>query len=207
MPTGYTADLLTGKDKTFKEFATACMRAFGALIHMRDDPHEAKYKPQVPSDFYVNCVIKNKENLENLHKSSDEDLLKERLKSLHDDADRYRKHIKEHDDNRILLEKMKAQVEGWMPPTGEHNTFKQFMIQQLDTAIEGDGDSTYYVKNLMETEKKIAEDIDVSKYRQQLIEYEEEELARHENAVAKEIEKCNSANKWVSDLIESVEQL
>ena len=41
MPTGYTADIQDGKITTLREYALSCARAFGALIMMRDDPHDA----------------------------------------------------------------------------------------------------------------------------------------------------------------------
>lgn len=44
MPTGYTAGILNGTIKTFKEFATKCSRAF--MIHMRDEAHDAPYTPR-----------------------------------------------------------------------------------------------------------------------------------------------------------------
>lgn len=41
MPTGYTADVQSGKVTDFAEYAMNCARAFGALVLMRDDPSDA----------------------------------------------------------------------------------------------------------------------------------------------------------------------
>lgn len=39
MPTGYTADVQTGKIKTLREFALTCARNFGIAILQREEPH------------------------------------------------------------------------------------------------------------------------------------------------------------------------
>jgi len=38
MPSGFTSDIYDGKKITFKDFTLKCARAFGACIHLRDDP-------------------------------------------------------------------------------------------------------------------------------------------------------------------------
>lgn len=52
MPTGYTAGILDGEINTFEEFAKTCMRAFGATIHMRDEPLSKTYEPEKTSDYH-----------------------------------------------------------------------------------------------------------------------------------------------------------
>ncbi len=47
MPTGYTADVQSGKITEFKDYAYICARAFGALIHLRDEP----LSPHIPDDI------------------------------------------------------------------------------------------------------------------------------------------------------------
>ena len=52
MPTGYTADVGDGKVVEFSEFVMQCARAFGALITMRDDPHDAPIPDEFSPDAY-----------------------------------------------------------------------------------------------------------------------------------------------------------
>ena len=42
MPTGYTANIVDGEE-TFEEYVWRCTRAFGAMMHMRDDSLGAKF--------------------------------------------------------------------------------------------------------------------------------------------------------------------
>jgi hypothetical protein len=56
MPTGYTAGILDGKINTFPEFATECMKAFGACIHMRDDDISTTYRPRKVDDYYIKKI-------------------------------------------------------------------------------------------------------------------------------------------------------
>lgn len=46
MPTGYTAGIIDGKIKDFKEFAKLCSRAF--IVHLRDEPINSEYKKREP---------------------------------------------------------------------------------------------------------------------------------------------------------------
>jgi len=52
MPTGYTYPVVEGKITEFSDFALSCARAFGALITMRDDPHDTPIPETFePSDY------------------------------------------------------------------------------------------------------------------------------------------------------------
>ena len=46
MPTGYTSGVQDGSIKHFNEFVWDCARAFGSLIHMRDDRRDAEKKSE-----------------------------------------------------------------------------------------------------------------------------------------------------------------
>ena len=68
MPTGYTAEILNGEIKTFPEFAKKCARAFGAMIHMRDDSLDATYKKKRAQFLSQRTNERNKRRNKNTQK-------------------------------------------------------------------------------------------------------------------------------------------
>ena len=72
MPTGYTAGVVDGTIKTFNDFAKSCMRAFGATIHMRDEPLNRKYEQRVPGVYYIESLEEAKKELALLETLPDE---------------------------------------------------------------------------------------------------------------------------------------
>ena len=77
MPTGYTAGIIDGEITTFEQFAIQCTRAFGATIHMRDNPLDSPYEPRTPSDHYVNSLQSQREKLEETKTMTDEAIVQD----------------------------------------------------------------------------------------------------------------------------------
>jgi hypothetical protein len=77
MPTGYTAGIIDGEITTFEQFATQCSRAFGATIHMRDNPLDSPYEPRTPSQYYVNSLQSQREKLEETKTMTDEAIVQD----------------------------------------------------------------------------------------------------------------------------------
>ena len=83
MPTGYTAGILDGTTKDFKQFAKHCSRAF--IVHLRDEPIDSEYKKREVSDYHIKEIEKAKAELKQADSLSDEERAKENneAKSLH----------------------------------------------------------------------------------------------------------------------------
>jgi hypothetical protein len=211
MPTGYTAGILDGKIKTFKQFATTCMRAYGATIHMRDDSLDEKYTPRVPDDYYSERLKEAKEELENNKKVSDAEIIKNLKKGLFEEQRRYKKNIEEKLKEKEKLTTILSDVKNWTPPSEDHKEFKNFMKQQLVDTISHDADTSYYEELLNEVQGKLLELQDESKhleiaaeYRKKLIESSEHDIEYYIKTYNEEVERCNDSNKWVTDLIKSI---
>ena len=55
MPTGYTYPVADGTITEFSKFALNCSRAFGVLMHMRDEPIDAPIPDKIePTSYYKN---------------------------------------------------------------------------------------------------------------------------------------------------------
>jgi hypothetical protein len=203
MPTGYTAGILDGEINTFEEFAKTCMRAFGATIHMRDEPLSKTYEPEKTSDYHKRAISKKKKELDDFLKLSDEELIEQDKISINTSIDYCVKEILKRKLNLIKLNNIIIQVKEWEPPTSEHQEFKNFMINQLDQTIRYDCDCNYYKKELKRLKKKLtnlkAEDI-----RKERIKEINEDFQYHTKSFKEEKERVNERNKWVTDLLGSI---
>jgi hypothetical protein len=206
MPTGYTAGLVDGTIKTFPEFAKICMRAFGATMHMRDDGLDEEYRPSVPSTYYTELLARNKKELKRLEKVSDATLEKEIIKNA-------KKSLKNATDmidkKRLLKDRLEAiltEVNAYVPPTKEHEGFKTFMIEQISSTINWDTSVDFYERE-WQTATSTVKNPNVKAYRRRHIKYVKDDIKRNIAEQKKETKRCADANKWVSDLIKSLNKI
>lgn len=203
MPTGYTAGILDGKIKTFKQFATQCIRAFGGAIHMRDDDWDAPYRPDKASDYYINSVKDAKDKIEKLKKVSDKELVNNRKKELIEERIRYTKIIEEKKQAELKLQEFLEEANKYVPPTPDHQGIKDFMIQQLTDTIKWDCDKSYYEKEIAEVDKQL-ENIDPVEIRKSLMEDYVDDLKLSEKRLQEEQERVDNRNEWSKQYLESL---
>lgn len=203
MPTGYTYGVIEGKIKDFPEFAKTCMRAFGATIHLRDEPLDKEYEPRVPCDYHSEELSKGILNLETAKTISDEELIAKEFERRSERKEYLRGQIKKIKEQKIVLEKMLKEVTKWTPPTHDHINFKNFMVEQLQSTIDRDGSTEYYDIELKNIDKKT---LDAKAMRQEMIDDVTGQIEYHTKEYKKELERCNESNKWVNDLLKSLKQ-
>lgn len=205
MPTGYTADIVEGKVKTFKDFAKRCIRAFGATIHMRDEPISKKWEPRKTDQYYIDRVEEREEELRKLKNADDQFFIDKIRSELHSEYAYYSNRIKEIQEVRARLDSILEDAEKWIPPTEDHIEAKKFMINQLEETIRYDGDADYYVDELEKIKTKLESPIDVLKIRYEMIADAEEELGRARERLKEETDRCEDSNKWAEQFLKSIE--
>jgi len=191
MPTGYTAIIEDG-NPTFKEYALGCARAFGALIHMRDDDLSVEIRPRVADTTYEEKRLKEvTADLAALEKMTPEAL------EVYV-ADLNRKAIKEWEqralekaDIQAKYDKMKAQVLAWEPPTPEHQNLKKFMLEQIQISLPYPTSSR-------------PKPISAREYRTSQTAYMMERIADLVKSIQATKDRAEQSNKWVKDLVESL---
>jgi hypothetical protein len=198
MPTGYTADVNSGKVTEFKEYALQCARAFGACILMRDDPADTPIPDEFPADvaYHDKALIDAKALLFDLERMSD----KERISgcdSFNIQAQReYIEQARKELEIRERYQAMLNQVREWVPPTHDHDKFKEFMIEQLVSSI--DYDCTHYSK------KGAPTDITVDYWYNKQLESVKWSIEYHEKERLAEISRAKSRTDWVQALKKSL---
>jgi hypothetical protein len=134
MPTGYTAIIEEKPDLTFREFALRCARAMGACIMQRDSPIDELPKAPEPSDYYEKSKRTAEAKLVELR-----GLTVEGKRALWQaDCERIGREnadsITKAKESERRYSRMRAMVEGWTPPTKDHEGFRKFMLDQIDAS-------------------------------------------------------------------------
>ena len=203
MPTGYTAGILDGEIKTFPQFAKNCLRAFGATMHMRDEPLEKEYEPRMPSDYYSKNISEKKAQILEYKTLSDKEIIAKEKQRLEESKSYHLKSIETAKANKKKLIKMLKKAREFIPPTPEHDEFKKFMIDQLESTISFDCCTKYHDEALIQIKSTLS-NLDATELRKQLIAETEKSLAYYVEEEAKEIKRCNDSNEWVNQVFESL---
>lgn len=195
MPTGYTDTIKNGI--TFEQFALGCARAFGALIVMRDDPSDAQIPEQFePSDYHSKALSKAREDLSamELLTPSEWEL---KATAEHTESEMYRlKAITDKNSLRCHYAEMLECAKAWIPPSGDHDELKNFMIKQIEQSIDFDCDIKYYsTPTPLLTGIEWAEAAKAKALKD--IEY-------HKTHHAEEVQRTNQRNEWVKLLRSSL---
>lgn len=196
MATGYTAGVADGKVTEFPDFAMQCARAFGALIMMRDDPHNAEIPEEFePSTFYAERLAEARERLAVLEAMTPDGIVQAAQASNEQAAAAFAENRARQEKIVARYRAMLEKVEAWVPPSLDHVEMKDFMRQQLESSIDFDS------YDLAAPEAEEAGDWyarEVGAARRDITRYAEE----HE----KEVERTRERNRWVRQLRGSLEE-
>lgn len=203
MPTGYTAGILDGKITTFPQFAKQCMRAFGAVIHMRDEDMDAEYKERTPSDYHYKEIERANQLYKDAQTLSDKQIISGKKKELEESKKYHLEKIEKEKVDRKAMNVILDEVRKWQPPTPEHTGIKDFMIDQIVKTIDFDCDSKYHTKALQKIEYQLL-NLNAESIRRDMKEKAAKDLAYHTKEHNEELKHCEKSNKWVADLLNSI---
>lgn len=197
MPTGYTADI--SKGITFEQFILNCARAFGACVSLRDEPGGGEAIPASfeASDYHPNAIVKERAIILELTGLTDEQC-EQRAQQAYDEAMAFNASERERMGQLLVrYTAMKDQALAWVPPSSEHRRLKDFMLEQLDSSIKFDCDTSYYDNN-QPTRMTGAE------WREDRISSAFESIEYHTKGHADEIASTHKRNEWIRLLRESI---
>lgn len=198
MPTGYTADIAKGI--TFEQFAMRCARAMGACVSMRDEPMDASIPEQFePNDYHARKLEEANVELTTLRAMTDEEADAAAAEAFAVDKHEQEKGIADAFDLRSKYESMLEHVRAWLPPTPDHERFKQFMLDQLNDSIQYDCDNSYYLNN---PPKQITGE----QWRSKQIEGALYDIDYHMQEYTKEVRRTDDRNRWIAALRKSLSE-
>lgn len=186
--------------QTFSEFMLGCSRAFGALVHMRDDPSTAAIPEQlVASDYYLKQQKVAETELQRLLKLSAEQQCfeGETLKRTTLEA-KYKAQEVEADEASQICTMIKL-VEIWSPPTSEHFGLKTFALDQLRRSLPKE--SNWIKQSIKESEAKSE-----MKFFYEKIASLKQNIEYYKKEYAEEKKRIEGANNWLQALRESLNE-
>lgn len=203
MPTGYTAGIIDGKIKTFKQFATQCIRNFGAAIHMRDEPWGKPYKPREPSAYYTDEIKDAQERLTAFEKMSDGAIMAERKAEIEKDKKYHHDKITEAQKTEARLNKFLDEARKYTPPTDQHTGIKTFMVQQITETIKFDCRTEYHNEAIQRLNEEL-ETMTAKTVRKDKRDDALKDLKYAREHYELELKACNESNEWAQKFFDSL---
>jgi len=199
MPTGYTAIIEEGC--TFEDYILRCARGMGALITMRDMPMDAPI-PDVfePSPFYKDELEKAKKEYEALCSMTVPEIERAAIAQYQNRKKGAEEGLAKEDEINKRYERIRAEVEAWVPPTPDHDGLKRFMLEQIDLCTRNKM-SSYYAQRLMELRE---EKVDAQKWFEARKKDLLDSVERYARKWEEEKERCAERTKWVQELKKSL---
>ena len=198
MPTGYTADIAKGI--TFPTFALQCARAFSALIGMRDEPKDAPIPDEFsPSTYNRDHAEKAERRLKELAAMTPAECEEQSSAEYDSLLEYHRKGLAEAQELLVKYQTMEREVEGWHPPTPDHEGLKKFMLEQIATSVEHDCSFDYHREALAELKRQTPHD-----WRTAQAMEAHRNLKYASTAWAEEQQRATSRSAWVRNLRDSL---
>ena len=202
MPTGYTAGIEDGKITTGKDFLMRCARNFGACIEMKDEPLSTPI-PQAfePAGFYKDWIAEEEKNLEMYLSLTVDDARRVIDKEYERKQKQNTEAIEREKKIRQKYESVREEVERWNPPTPEHNSLKNFALEQISISCEPRDTIGFWEAEMRELK------VPPEEWLKTKIEHARESLERYKRSWREEVERTERRNKWLNDLRESLAKI
>ena len=195
MPTGYTYPVAEGKVSTLREYALQCSRNFGALIHLRDEPHDVPIPKKIDSSsyYYAEKVAEARRVLAEVPGLGAIELDRRALEEFEQELEARIKYRTDAENENRRMKEMLARVERWKVPE-DLLTLKQFMIDQLKLSID-DARGSYAPGPVRLTGEQ---------WREQALKDASRDLERCSMELIRENERNATANRWLKQLWDSL---
>jgi len=195
MPTGYTADI--SKGMSFNDYAMGCARAFGALVLMRDEAKDAQIPEKIePSDYHEKALKTAKARLTKLEGMSLDDANFQSTSDWDRAEESRLNRLSENKKLRVKYELMLRRAKEYISPTPDHDSFREFMISQIEESIKWDCSESYYEN----PEEMLSGEDWLNKEKVA----EEKNIHYHTKNNNEEIERTNDRNSWLNSLRNSL---
>lgn len=199
MPTGYTCGVRNGEVIELKDYILQCARNFGACVHMRGDGISSDIKYREVGEYYPRRLENIRKEFEEFKLLSDEEIQKQLDESYERRVQEQKEGLKRFDERKQRYLDMIDKVKEWIPPTKDHIGLKEFALEQLNNSLEfdcSDSSRNYY---LQEPFKDTVEGYKAWKIKSYL-----KDLEYYSKSYREELENAEKANKWITDLYESL---
>lgn len=213
--TGYTYPIPDGKITTGAEFLRRCARAFGACCVFREESLDIPleklmddYMINRKSDYYLTRYGETLKAYGEFIGMSEEDgkaLLKE---TRENEIEHAKEALEKMKKDGAAYEKVRREVDEWIPPTTEHICIKQFALEQIDSCMPTKSEiakEEIHISELMVSLDHLDEEYET--WRKTRIEKFEWDLNYYKSHGAKETCNYDGNISYLNQFIESLKDL
>lgn len=204
MPIGYTAYIENGEITTGKEFLKLCTRAFGVAISQREEslsnPTHTKFEP---NSYYEKRYNEAVDKLKVAKDMTFNETLSQMIKCHSKRVSDYKRFVEKETEMNKKYQKVRDEVEQWIPPTKEHNGIKKFALEQIDMSMT----KQKYIDEYIELSNQVLDDSKeaVEKYRIEYIADCQRDVDRAYEAYQEELKRVADKNEFMKKFLESLE--
>ena len=205
MPTGYTADIEKGI--SFKEYATKCLRNFGATINLREEPWDTPITKETicgsgDMSHYNKELEDAKQKLERFNRLTEEQKRIDFENEKSEKINRYNGYIQEKLELKKKYLQMLEKVKLFQPPTDDHVALKNFMENQIHDSIEWDCKLNFYYEVIEKANNKTFED-----YLREKEESLLEDIEFREKVIRDNTDRNDSRWEWIEKALKSIDEV
>lgn len=207
MPTGYTAFIEDDDITTGREFLLLCSRNFGVAIDVRDEPLSVPTPTKFEPDPYY------KKSYEDAIKEFEEaktltfDTAKLRMRSEYEKKiKRAREIATKMTEMNQRYQKVRREVESWIPPTDDHIGIKRFALEQIDMCVKQNNDMFEYYQKILNVPFDDSDEA-VRTYMQDSITSCEDAARRAKERYEEEIQRANKKTEFMQSFLSSLDSL
>lgn len=195
MPTGYTAAVQDGTITELEPFALQLARGMGALVMMRDDPHDAPIPEKFePSDYNAKRLEEAKAERDRLYAMTSTEVQDAADVDYAEWVADKSKREQEHGHQRARYLAMIAKVEAWQ---GAPEGIKEFALEQLHRGLEFDCPEPFEYW-------RTAPPKDGGEWKREKLEKATQDILYHAKAHAEEEARTEGRNAWIAQLRKSL---
>lgn len=195
--TGITYGIQDGTYKGPKDFLKMCLRSFGVLVSMRDEPMSAPIPTELKvSDYYSDELKESQEELEKLISKTPEDWIKDYNKELEEARKELEDAIIKRNKEAKILQEYTDAISNWNC-SEEYKSVKEFALDQLNMTTPTD--TEFYEQRVKSLESSGVEMYkkDIFDNIKRQINYATEHLVREKQDVA---EKNNFLKGFLKEI-------
>lgn len=202
MTTGYTAYIKDGKITTGKDFLLLCTRAFGIAIDLKDEPLD-KSTPEnfEPDTFYKDLYENALKELQHAQEMTFQEAKDNFVQSYRNRVDIYSKQASVLVATNKKYEKVRKEIESWVPPSNDYINLKEFALKQIDMCMVEQKAIDKY--NELAKEKLDCSDSAVRKYMVDTVKQCQDVVNRYKEKWQRELDRSKSKTEWMKKLVES----
>lgn len=203
MPTGYTAYIEDGEITTGKEFLKLCIRAFGVAIDQKDESLSCPaYVKIEPDNYYEKRYNEAIDKLKLAKDMTFDEALQQMREYYSERISNYKHYVEKEIEKNNKYQKIRDEIEEWIPPTKDHNGIKEFALNQIDMCMT----KQKYIDEYIELSKEVLDDSKeaVEKYHTEYINDCQKELDRAYKSYQNELKQVAERNEFMQKFLDSI---